>query len=355
MVWPPAPVSIRYTPPAVRVHYAPIDLREPRNSLPGSSKNSTGFPGLGELINRLINLISRNRPTKTSNLSAAPPTKIITIAYPANPAPASRTHKTKATCTFSTSVLDPLVSIGSYMLATSWIVLTLASSIFVFMRYTRTAAPSSSFIPTSELDVAPPCRVPWDHLTSRSYTSSPTPENIPLPAVTKDELIALDTTLHGSAPVGAALALSTGIDAKNRVEGTTDMNGASIGGKTLEPALLVDCIDASLLCEYYETYRPPNLAKYPPEDRMRVRGREVRLAAKLQDKRRRQDAKEGKNEPKPSMRADFEVWMEMMKHGCIPGDKERPENWSLRSIARWKTRDGGRNERAAKVKWADEV
>ncbi|KAF8749544.1 hypothetical protein RHS01_10031 [Rhizoctonia solani] len=333
MVWPPAPVSIRYTPLAVRVHYAPIDLREPRSSLPGSSKKSTGFPGLGELINRLINLISRNRPTKTSNLSAAPPTKIVTIAYPANPAPAS----------------------SSYMLATSWIVLTLASSIFVFMRYTRSAALSSSFIPTSELNVAPPCRVPWDHLTSRSYTSSPTPENIPLPAVTKDELIALDTTLHGSAPVDAALALSTGIDAKNRVEGTTDMNGASIGGKTLEPALLVDCIDASLLCEYYETYRPPNLAKYPPEDRMRVRGREVRLAAKLQDKRRRQDAKEGKNEPKPSMRADFEVWMEMMKHGCIPGDKERPENWSLRSIARWKTRDGGRNGKTAKVKWADEV
>ncbi|KAF8706793.1 hypothetical protein RHS03_04497, partial [Rhizoctonia solani] len=354
MVWPPSPVSIRYTPLAVRVHYAPIDLREPRSSLPGSSKSSTGFPGLGELINRLVDLISRKRPTKTSSLSARP-TKIILIANPANPVPASSIHKTKATCTFSNSVLDPLVSIGSYMLATSWIVLVLATSIFVFMRYTRSATLSSSFTPTSELDVAPSCRVPWDHLTSRSYKSSPTPENIPLPAVTKDELIALDTTLDGSAPVGAALALSTGIDAKNRVGGTTDMNGASVGGKTLEPALLVDYIDASLLCEYYETYRPPNLAKYPPEDRMRVRGREVRLAAKLQDKRRRQDAKEGKNEPKPSMRADFEVWMEMMKHGCIPGDKERPENWSLRSIARWKTRDGGRNGKAAKVKWADEV
>ncbi|QRW22929.1 hypothetical protein RhiXN_07965 [Rhizoctonia solani] len=193
MVWPPAPVSIRYTPLAVRVHYAPIDLREPRSSLPGSSKRSTGNP-------------------------------------------------------------------------VSWL--------------------------------------------------GPTPENIPLPAVTKDELITLDTTLDGSAPVDAALALSTGIDAKNR------------------------CIS---VVRVLRDIPPPNLAKYPPEDRMRVRGREVRLAAKLQDKRRRQDAKEGKNEPKPSMRADFEVWMEMMKHGCIPGDKERPENWSLRSIARWKTRDGGRN------------
>jgi hypothetical protein len=72
--------------------------------------------------------------------------------------------------------------------------------------------------------------------------------------------------------------------------------------------------------------------------KMCVKRREVRLAdpEMLQEKRRRRNIKEGRMEARAQLGADFVVWMEMMKHGYIPGDRELTENWSLRSIARWK-------------------
>ncbi|CAE6495536.1 unnamed protein product [Rhizoctonia solani] len=114
----------------------------------------------------------------------------------------------------------------------------------------------------------------------------------------------------------------------------------------------------SSLCQY-ESYRPPNLGKYPPKERTRVHNREVRLAQKLQERRRRRDKKEGKVGVKPEPPAWMAVWMEMMKHGCIPGRKEQSEEWALRSIVRWEgtvrtERKEGRAKKK-KVMWADEV
>ncbi|CUA76962.1 hypothetical protein RSOLAG22IIIB_12446 [Rhizoctonia solani] len=101
---------------------------------------------------------------------------------------------------------------------------------------------------------------------------------------------------------------------------------------------------------HYGSYRPPNLARYPPEERWRIRNREVRLAQKLQDRQKRKDAKAGLPVKSESF-AWLAVWMEMMKHGCIPGGPDKPEDWAVRSIARWKARGKGG---AKKVKWADE-
>ncbi|CAE6463820.1 unnamed protein product [Rhizoctonia solani] len=102
---------------------------------------------------------------------------------------------------------------------------------------------------------------------------------------------------------------------------------------------------------HYGSYRPPNLARYPPEERWRIRNREVRLAQKLQDRQKRKDAKAGLPVKSESF-AWLAVWMEMMKHGCIPGGPEKPEDWAVRSIVRWKGREKGKTK---KVKWADEV
>ncbi|KAH7335694.1 hypothetical protein B0J17DRAFT_51134 [Rhizoctonia solani] len=123
---------------------------------------------------------------------------------------------------------------------------------------------------------------------------------------------------------------------------------ANISDKEIEDA-------QSLLCQY-ESYRPPDLGKYPPEERTRVQNREIRLAQKLQERRKRKDAKEGKVKVKPEPPAWMAVWMEMMKHGCIPAGKERSGEWALRSILRWegaKELKGGRARK--KVMWADEV
>ncbi|CAE6394631.1 unnamed protein product [Rhizoctonia solani] len=105
----------------------------------------------------------------------------------------------------------------------------------------------------------------------------------------------------------------------------------------------------------YGIYRPPNLGKHSPEERLRVRDREVRLVQKLQERRKRKNAKAG-IEMNPDPPAWLVVWMEMMKHGCILGGKDKPEDWEVRSIARWKGTEKENEVRAVKqVKWADEV
>ncbi|KAF8752904.1 hypothetical protein RHS01_07195 [Rhizoctonia solani] len=143
------------------------------------------------------------------------------------------------------------------------------------------------------------CSLPIRRVLAYLYLDSSflEPARVPLPSITDDERVALDLPIveYSSVPVDVVPALSAGIDAKNRAEGTTDMNDTSTGGKTLEPEVSTSStgMSKSSLCEYFEFYRPPNLANYPPEDRARVKEREIRLAKKVQTKCRREDAKEG--------------------------------------------------------------
>ncbi|KAF8756672.1 hypothetical protein RHS01_04216 [Rhizoctonia solani] len=189
------------------------------------------------------------------------------------------------------------------------------------------------------------------------------PARVPLPSITDDERVALDLPIveYSSVPVDVVPALSAGIDAKNRAEGTTDMNDTSTGGKTLEPEVstsstgyVVFAILEVSLCEYFEFYRPPNLANYPPEDRARVKEREIRLAKKVQTKCRREDAKEGREE-RQQISPYMAVWMEMLKHGCIPAGGEGSEGCEVKSIARWKDDAQGRAKVTKGVRWRDEV
>ncbi|GAB1521985.1 hypothetical protein RhiTH_005084 [Rhizoctonia solani] len=182
------------------------------------------------------------------------------------------------------------------------------------------------------------------------------PARVPLPSITDDERVALDLPIveYSSVPVDVVPALSAGIDAKNRAEGTTDMNDTSTGGKTLEPEVSTSSTGKSSLCEYFEFYRPPNLANYPPEDRARVKEREIRLAKKVQTKCRREDAKEGREE-RQQVSPYMAVWMEMLKHGCIPAGGEGSEGCEVKSIARWKDDAQGRAKVTKGVRWRDEV
>ncbi|CAE6458972.1 unnamed protein product [Rhizoctonia solani] len=383
LLWPPAPMPIsRRSPPMQPVYSRPTKSEEPRNFQYNHNQGSMVMCNfVDELIHLVIKLVGLSRLTKTSTVPTPDPTKTFVAEFPAAPTSASRVLRYTHTHASPASSFYPVVLLATYKLAFGWFAFTFITATFAFVQFAiraYTPAPNILNIHASaspifknlsppfnitlgsipELNRESPCSNSCEDLVSPSRAPNLVPENILLPTITDNELVALDTPtlLPGSALVDAASALFAGIDAKNRVEGTTDMNGASTGGKKLEPAVLISCIsDVSRLCEYYETYRPPNLAKYPPEDRIRVKQREVRLAEMLQGKRRCQDSKEGTTEKKPQLGADFAVWMEMMKHGCIPGDKERPGNWSLRSIARWKAHGEGRNGKVVKVKWADEV
>ncbi|CAE6501980.1 unnamed protein product [Rhizoctonia solani] len=261
LVLPPAPSpGPRHTLLAVPIYTSADRSRE----APGTRFNRPIYKFVGELIDHFANLVGRPRPTKTRGHPTSDPTKVPLIAYPAPPTPAGRGLKHPSIYARPTSGIDPVALWSTYKLFVGWAFFTFVTTIFAFVRFLahgrtgkHASAPNDSDVADSsptkaslttfdsilDLYAALPSTT-CENITTSSNPIRLSPEDVPLPAVTDDELMALDipTTILGSASVNDAQALFADIDTKSWVEGKTDTNGTLTEGKTLEPAVSINSI-----------------------------------------------------------------------------------------------------------------
>ncbi|KAG8686876.1 hypothetical protein FRC11_008198 [Ceratobasidium sp. 423] len=219
----------------------------------------------------LAHLTGRPRPTITSR----PPTKVFVFEFPAPPTPGSRVLDETPAST-ANSAFDLTGLWDAYKLILGWTFITLLVIVFTLVQFIAraranltghitisddntntpddsTSTPRGKFDPESlssrdstvdpysSLDIPP---VTHDDIASHPDSDNHgtlASEDVPLPVITGDELAELVDSCS-SAPNDAASALSTWIDTKTGVEGPTETNGASGGGKTLEPAVSADSV-----------------------------------------------------------------------------------------------------------------
>ncbi|CEL61211.1 hypothetical protein RSOLAG1IB_09844 [Rhizoctonia solani AG-1 IB] len=388
----PSPFVRVSVPDSVPLYYSPSPLarrpsvkakRAGRARVNHKKALTMVYQFMGRMGNRYVKSVKPIRPTKTVDRPIPSPFRVTVSFYPVIPTPVSRSAGHRSQHALSTPDFG-LTTWSAYKFLIAWVAITFSFSIFVFTRLlicthlangfsdpTTSDVPTPHFTsptpnPTPDERASPSPPSPPANLHDLSFAAStnsssirPALKDVPLLPVSDSEPIALNvhTSTCSSALVDVASALSAGIDAKNRVEGETDMKGTPTGGKIMEPAVSTNSIGVALLelCQHYETYRTPNLAKYPVEDRGRVRQREVRLVERLQELQRRRDKKEGREVALRSL-AWMVVWTVMMKHKCIPGGNGWPEDGVVKGIAGWKADGAKRGKRVAKkVRWKDEV
>ncbi|KAG8689837.1 hypothetical protein FRC11_000282 [Ceratobasidium sp. 423] len=260
----PAPLP-RYSPLVVPL-YNPVEAMESTPTRFMRTKRVfAAFKWVDVFLTHITNLIGRPRPTKTSHL----PTKVFVPMHPTPPTPGSRVLD--ATCTSAITAgpgFDLVALWDAYKLilpSSLWSdsLLALAPPLRIPPAFLTTTPippddsaaasgsnPDPEALPTSYgpiIDICPLIEfpavtydvAPHPNLDNHGKTA---PEDVPLPAITEDELIEV-TDPCSSAPNDAAHALSTWIDTKTGVEGPTDTYGASGGGKTLEPAVSTGSIN----------------------------------------------------------------------------------------------------------------
>ncbi|CAE6529486.1 unnamed protein product [Rhizoctonia solani] len=253
----PAPLP-RYSPLVVPV-LIPVEAKvsKPHRFTLGKRMFAV-FKWVDTFLARITHRAGRPRPTKTFHH----PTKVFVPVYPAPPAPGSHildgspAYSVPATAT----AFDPARLWDAYKLIISWIFVTFLLVVLTFARFVARARPSSTdpigvssdnttpddftFPRTESLDFLPVTHDDTTHSELDDHGKR-APQAVPWPATTEDESIEL-TDSRSSAPNDAAHALLAWIDTKTGVEGSTDTDGASGGGKTLEPAVSTGSIDSIL-------------------------------------------------------------------------------------------------------------
>ncbi|KAG8695913.1 hypothetical protein FRC11_001113, partial [Ceratobasidium sp. 423] len=256
----PAPLP-RYSPLVVPV-WTPVAAKEPRPTQFTRSKRIFAvYKWVDVFLTHITNLIGRPRPTRTSH----PPTKVFVPTNPSPPTPGGHVLDATSTSATTNSDFDLAALWDAYKLVIGWIFVTLLVIAFTLFRFIARAGANltgpigvsddstdtpdnSTTTPQSKSDPEPSLssygsiiELYFTHDDAAAHPDlddhcKASPEDVPLPTVTEDELIEL-TDSCSSAPNDVAHALFTWIDTKTGVEGPTDTNGTSGGGKTLEPAV----------------------------------------------------------------------------------------------------------------------
>ncbi|CAE6488736.1 unnamed protein product [Rhizoctonia solani] len=268
-VFPPAPAPLpRYSPLVVPVYIHGKGRAATPVRFNRSKRVQSIYKWVDVLFDYFTEFVGRPRPTKTSHH----PTRTVVPVHPAPPAPSSKIlSSSPASPTGSTFDLAGLWN--TYTPIIAWIASTFLVIVATFIRFlarprvvtdqgdsvtpdhnitragdlastleisSRPTAPLANYDSIIDLYSPPDYssvtheRISFD--SDKANFRNPVPEDIPLPASTETELFEL-TNSSSSAPARDASALSAWIDTKTGVEGTTDTYGASVGGKTLEPAV----------------------------------------------------------------------------------------------------------------------
>ncbi|EUC55418.1 transmembrane protein, putative [Rhizoctonia solani AG-3 Rhs1AP] len=263
----PTPRSC-YTPPVFPFYFGKARARGPKPSRFNRGKRVVRiYKWMNVFYAQMISHIECSRPTKTSN----PPTRVVALAYPAPPT-AGRYLLDDAPAQILTNLAIDLAGLwNAYKLIFGWIAFTLLISAFTFVRFisfhsttvhlSDFADPAVDDIHSSDdsgavsgvsllpslpfdseasiidmyhsLDYPPftPDDIPFG-LTTRA---NPTSQNTTMSIATNNELF--PRTYSSSVCTDVAFALPAWIDTKTGVEGSTEMNGTSVEGKILEPAV----------------------------------------------------------------------------------------------------------------------
>ncbi|KAG8684129.1 hypothetical protein FRC11_012577, partial [Ceratobasidium sp. 423] len=136
LVFPAPSPGPRYTVLAVPVYTSTSDPKESRSVRFDRRKHMiTIYKFVGELIDRLANLVGRPRPTKTGDHPTPDPTKVTPTAYPALPVPASQSLGHASTYIRSNPGIDPAALWSTYKLLVGWGIFTFFVTIFAFVRF----------------------------------------------------------------------------------------------------------------------------------------------------------------------------------------------------------------------------
>ncbi|CAE6512670.1 unnamed protein product [Rhizoctonia solani] len=255
----PAP-GTRYSPLVVPLYLGRVKVPKPSKFI-----LEKRIFAIYKWIAHVTDLVARTRPTKTSRS----PTRIVAPIYPAPPTAGHYVLDDAPAQTSASPVMDLAGIWDAYGLIFGWIFSAVLAMVFTFIRFLSRdnvpaylADPSADDIHSSDdasivSDIDSLAAVSLDSFSSiidiycalgfppvtpddipfdSNLTNHAAPADISLTATTDNKLFEI-TTSSGSVCTDAVSALPAWIDTKTGVEGKTDMNGTSVEGKTLEPAV----------------------------------------------------------------------------------------------------------------------
>ncbi|CAE6480222.1 hypothetical protein ACGC1H_005303 [Rhizoctonia solani] len=244
-VLPPAPAPMpRYSPLVVPIYHAsPVRQRKPSRFSLGK-RISTIYKWVDAFQARITGVGGRPHPTRTSHV----PTKVFVPVHPAPPAPSHHIIDDKPVYSPPDSPIDLTGLWDMHKLVIGWIAMTCLFMALTLPRF-LSCNQATAHLAASDMTSLPEASSLAFESIIDIYCALgfPTTEDS-TPPLAADESFEL-TTLPSSALTDAASALPAWIDAKTGVEGSTEMNSASVGGKTLESAVSNDSIGSAI--EHY--------------------------------------------------------------------------------------------------------
>ncbi|CAE6516817.1 unnamed protein product [Rhizoctonia solani] len=232
----PTPMP-RYSPTVVPIYHAsPVRQRKPSRFSLGE-RISTIYKWVNAFHARITDIPDRPHPTRTSHI----PTRVYVPVHPAPPVPSHHIFDGKPVYSPRGSTIDFAGLWDMYKLVIGWITMTCIFIAWTLPRF-LSRDQTTSHLAASDMAALPEPSLPAPESIIDLYCALgfPTPEDSTSP-LAADKSLEL-TTLPSSALTNVASALPAWIDAKTGVEGSTEMNSTSVGGKPLEPAVSNDYI-----------------------------------------------------------------------------------------------------------------
>ncbi|EUC55349.1 transmembrane protein, putative, partial [Rhizoctonia solani AG-3 Rhs1AP] len=243
-VLPSAPTPMpRYSLVIPIYHASPVRQRKSSHFSLGE-RISTIYKWVNAFHARITDIPDRPHPSRTSHAL----TRVFVPARPAPPVPSHHILADMPVYSLPGSPIDLAGLWNMYKLVIDWIVITCLFTVLTLPRF-LSRDQAATDLATSDLTSLPEPSLPAFEYILDIYCALgfPDTEDSTLPIAT-DESFKL-TTSTSSALIYAASALPAWIDTKTGVEGSTEMNSTSVGGKTLESAVPNDSIGSAI--EHY--------------------------------------------------------------------------------------------------------
>ncbi|CAE6483507.1 unnamed protein product [Rhizoctonia solani] len=256
----PAPVPMpRYSPLVVPIYPASNGKTYRPRRFTLDKQISGIYRWMEVVLTRMTTFVGRPRATKTSY----PPTKVYVPVHPSPPTSSRHVIHDPTVQQPTSAGFDPAGIWSAYKLIIGWVTMTFVLTISISIRFISRGHPTGTMADTDndyaldDMDGDRPLPMASsesftslvDMYLSSTYPTAPCDNTLSGPGLAKrtdkcaavslatDNELNANTYSTGSALADAAFALPAWIDAKTGVEGSTEMDGASAGGKTLEPAV----------------------------------------------------------------------------------------------------------------------